>query len=384
MAPTPFRCGLLVLLLLPIAAPLATGQSTGPDIIIAELMSDPGSEREFIELWNRGDVAINLTGWTIRDLANNTFTFPAWNLVAGGRVVVWGGGASDASGPAWTKATVWNNGGDTAYLRNATGTLIDSFAYGSSPAAPATGKSLALIDGSWREGEPTPGRAPGVEGGTATASVIDVPPEVSLLGVPSHARSGSNIGLVARIDEPNGDAITWSLVAGATILASGSSAGDHDVVVSVPLAAGPWTLTLSASDAGGQSRNTSANISVHETDLAVLMPGGPITFPALEPGQRNVSATQPFTLRNLADAPRAPRLDVSPFVAGSSSIPVEDNLRIGTRSGGGPWTWTPYTGPLTLLPAVPSGAEVEVLLEIIEVPRPLAAGLYGTSFTVVA
>jgi hypothetical protein len=64
-----------------------------------------------------------MSGWTLRDLANATYTFPTFTLAAGAEVRVWTkSGADDGANLFWNRgAAVWNNSGDTAILRDAQG-----------------------------------------------------------------------------------------------------------------------------------------------------------------------------------------------------------------------------------------------------------------------
>jgi hypothetical protein len=92
----------------------------GPDIY---------SERVLVQ--NDTSAAIDLTGWTLRDLADHVFTFPAFTLESGFAVAVWTGvGTNNQDNLYWGRhAAVWNNTGDTASLRDPGGTEVAAFAY---------------------------------------------------------------------------------------------------------------------------------------------------------------------------------------------------------------------------------------------------------------
>ncbi len=86
---------------------------------------------EYVQLENLGGAPQALTGWTLRDLVGKTFTFPDFTLPAGGTVRVWTkSGTNTATDLYWGSGTaIWNNGGDTAYLRDAEGNLVSEYAY---------------------------------------------------------------------------------------------------------------------------------------------------------------------------------------------------------------------------------------------------------------
>ena len=84
---------------------------------------------EWISLVNTGAKPVSLKGYTIRDKANHVYKFGAVKIAAkGGRV--WlrtGKGKATASTVYWGSGNyIWNNTGDTAYLRNAAGKTVDT------------------------------------------------------------------------------------------------------------------------------------------------------------------------------------------------------------------------------------------------------------------
>ncbi|MER8235224.1 lamin tail domain-containing protein [Streptomyces sp. NPDC094049] len=95
---------------------------------------------EYVEITNTGTVAASLTGWRLN--AGDTgqdFVFPAHVLDAGRSVRVYtnevhpeSGGFSFASG-----RSLWNDAGDVAVLRDASGTTVSTHAYGDKAAVPA-------------------------------------------------------------------------------------------------------------------------------------------------------------------------------------------------------------------------------------------------------
>jgi competence protein ComEC len=86
---------------------------------------------EYVEIRNGDDHPVQLEGWTVRDEAEHVFTFPSHIMQPGQVCRVFTNeyhpewcGFSYASGSA-----IWNNSGDTAYLRNSDGALIDTYTY---------------------------------------------------------------------------------------------------------------------------------------------------------------------------------------------------------------------------------------------------------------
>ncbi len=94
--------------------------ATGPDV-----------EGEYVDIQNLGQTALDLTDWTLRDEANAVFTFPSYSLSGQAKVRVWvRAGVSDTANLYWGRGSaVWNNGGDTATLRNAEDEEVDTCIY---------------------------------------------------------------------------------------------------------------------------------------------------------------------------------------------------------------------------------------------------------------
>ncbi len=87
---------------------------------------------EYVRLTNRTTKTVNLKGWTIRDAAGHTYTVSTDQKVgAGSTAYVHTGkgtnGRPDGKHRYWNRTGyVWNNSGDTAYLRSPSGKPIDS------------------------------------------------------------------------------------------------------------------------------------------------------------------------------------------------------------------------------------------------------------------
>jgi hypothetical protein len=88
---------------------------------------------EYFRLTNTTNKAINVNGWTVRDAAGHVYTFGSHLIGAGKTVYVHTGrgtnGKPDSAHRYWNKTSyIWNNGGDSAYLRSGSKT-IDSCSY---------------------------------------------------------------------------------------------------------------------------------------------------------------------------------------------------------------------------------------------------------------
>ncbi|GII86158.1 hypothetical protein Ssi03_41480 [Sphaerisporangium siamense] len=98
---------------------------------------------EYVQIRNSARKAVSLAGWTVRDTTRQTghvYTFGAFTLGAGKTVTLrTGKGKNTATTLYWgrsggTFAYIWNQDKDTAYLRNASGALVDTCSYNSSRA----------------------------------------------------------------------------------------------------------------------------------------------------------------------------------------------------------------------------------------------------------
>src|SRR6476661_4560027 len=123
----------------PIAAPIAAASSAQalPAIMIYKVQYDsPGSDTgsnaslnaEYVVIKNTTRSNRVLTGWTLRDKTGYTYRFPSFTLKAGASVTVHTGRGSATSAHRYYNKSwyVWNNTGDTAYLKNASGTTVDT------------------------------------------------------------------------------------------------------------------------------------------------------------------------------------------------------------------------------------------------------------------
>jgi micrococcal nuclease len=96
--------------------------------------SDPENPNgEWVEIVNDGSKAVDLTGFSLKDEANHIYTFPAATLAPGRLLKVYSGQGADSGGALYwglVGDAVWNNDGDTAFLRDPQGRLVDIYEYG--------------------------------------------------------------------------------------------------------------------------------------------------------------------------------------------------------------------------------------------------------------
>lgn len=97
----------------------------------ADLGGNTSYNAEWVRIKNFSSSRKTLSGWTLRDASSHVYHFPTFRLSAGASVKVHtGSGTNTASNLYWrSRYYIWNNTGDTAKLKNAGGTLIDSCRY---------------------------------------------------------------------------------------------------------------------------------------------------------------------------------------------------------------------------------------------------------------
>lgn len=116
------------------APPEPTPEPTPAVVTIVLVEYDPPGDDalgEYVLLRNTGGGTATMAGWTLTDEANVIYRFPAFALAPGAEVRVWvRSGVDDAENLYWGRGqAVWNNTGDTATLRDATGALVDVYVY---------------------------------------------------------------------------------------------------------------------------------------------------------------------------------------------------------------------------------------------------------------
>jgi Flp pilus assembly pilin Flp len=89
-------------------------------------------EDECVCFTSRESYAVDMTGWTVADSVKHSYTFPPFHLKLGASVKLHTGRGADSDGDLyWGRGGgIWNDKGDTVYLRDAAGVLVDEYSYG--------------------------------------------------------------------------------------------------------------------------------------------------------------------------------------------------------------------------------------------------------------
>ncbi len=202
------------------------------DIVINELHTDPDVKtepREFIELYNPGPGAVDLSGWSFT--AGVSYTLPSGAILQADHYLVvaqspdailGSGGASRAQLPASVVFGPYegklSNEGERVTLCDASGEVVDEVRYQLGFPWPTVGDpittdrlnagaSMQLIDptldndlaGSWRSALPTPAAR------NHDVLTDNAPPQVrQVRHTPKQARSGEIVTITAKVTDPDG------------------------------------------------------------------------------------------------------------------------------------------------------------------------------------
>jgi endonuclease YncB( thermonuclease family) len=99
---------------------------------LAHIQARPGSGQpssstgEFVVLENYGDQPLDLTGWTLSDEGHHRYLFPRFVLAPKAKVTIHSGlGRNTDTDLFWgSRSPIWNNNGDTVFLRDDKGRLV--------------------------------------------------------------------------------------------------------------------------------------------------------------------------------------------------------------------------------------------------------------------
>jgi len=113
----------------------------GVEIVIDVNADAPGDDGvnlngEWVRFTNAGTEAIGLDGWEVADeSASHRYTFTDLQLDPGAEVTLFSGcGPDDETARYWcvSGSAVWNNSGDTVFLRDGNGNIVALLSYGDS------------------------------------------------------------------------------------------------------------------------------------------------------------------------------------------------------------------------------------------------------------
>jgi competence protein ComEC len=118
-----------------------TAQSSqSASLVVAEVhadargVEDENLNDEYVVFRNAGDRSLDLSGWAVGDEADHTYAFPAGTeLGPGETLTLHTGSGTDGDGHYYWGAggAIWNNGGDTVFVRTAEGELVTEETYDS-------------------------------------------------------------------------------------------------------------------------------------------------------------------------------------------------------------------------------------------------------------
>lgn len=91
-------------------------------------------DTEYVVIKNTSGSTVQLKGWHVISSPktdNQSYTFPKTSVAPGATLTLYTGSGTNSTGKRyWNHGTpVWNDSGDTAVLRNAAGTTIDTCTY---------------------------------------------------------------------------------------------------------------------------------------------------------------------------------------------------------------------------------------------------------------
>ncbi|AAG20977.1 competence-like protein (plasmid) [Halobacterium salinarum NRC-1] len=110
-----------------------TSTSTAGRLDLVEIHADAAGDDaenlngEYITVEHTGASSLDLSGWTLADAAGHSYTIPEGTVLEPGDqlTIYTGSGTDTATELYWGQSSpVWNNGGDTISLRDATGTTV--------------------------------------------------------------------------------------------------------------------------------------------------------------------------------------------------------------------------------------------------------------------
>lgn len=86
---------------------------------------------EYIIFLNNSGQDINVGGWTVKDSGTNIYEFKKYLFKNSTEIILFSGSGNDGENKFYwnSKMPVWNNSGDTLYLRDGSGLLVEMLSY---------------------------------------------------------------------------------------------------------------------------------------------------------------------------------------------------------------------------------------------------------------
>jgi len=234
-----------------------------PNIVITELHYNPpqGNDHEFIELYNAGTSAVNLTNFAIT--SGIVFTFPTNETIAAGEYIVLANNAATYAGQGyrvfgWTSGNL-SNGGETVTLSDGANNTISTVTYSDSAPWPTTpdgnGPSLSLISPSADLSDPANWFASLADGGSPGQANPTAPPEPGSITIAQQL-----VGDAPAADwQYTGGLGAFSLpAAGGQQTFSNLSPGSFQVAQT---AVGGYATAVSCSNGAGGSSSVTVNLT---------------------------------------------------------------------------------------------------------------------------
>jgi hypothetical protein len=268
-----------------IITPGATNNPAGAvvDVFINEWMADntttlpdpaDGDYEDWIELYNPGSEAVDLSGYFMTDVLTNTtmWEFPDGTTIpANGYLVVWADSENSQNEPGREPHTNFRlgAGGEAIGLYGAGGVLIDSVTFGA--------QTNGVTQGRFPDGQssvyfmtPTP-RAPNVVAGTSNS-----PPSIAVIS-PKAVDEGSLLTFTVDGDDPDaGQTLTYALEPGAPTGAFiNPTSGVFSWIPSEAQGPNNYTITVRVTDNGSPilSATRSFTAQVNEVNNAPVLSG---------------------------------------------------------------------------------------------------------------
>lgn len=178
------------------------------ELLITELMADnrdaleiegDGSSPDWIELFNPGPEALELSGWTLTD-DGDTVTLPALSLAPGAFQLLYATGeAGTAADGVPTLALKLDADGESLTLRDASGALVDTISWGPQVADLSFGRPQEVSEEVLLDDGDTVRLAPGAPTGWAEADLDDTAWTEAILplGMDEGAAEAENLALFA-------------------------------------------------------------------------------------------------------------------------------------------------------------------------------------------